>query len=290
MMIKPVLLSMMLLWTLNGPTEAQTVTKTFHPLLGVCTSVANHEVVAAAGFDYIEEGVQRFLVPLSPDSVFREKLELVKQSSIPVLACNGFLPGTLKSTGPETHHNEILAYADTAFRRARAAGVRVIVFGSSGSRNYPDGFDPVVAREQFVRLLTRMGPVAAKYDMLVAIEPLRKGESNLVNRVSEGLAITQLVNHPNIRLLADIYHMLQEDEDASSIREANTHLIHCHIAEKMERTSPGTRGDNFYSYLSALATIGYAGMISLEGKWGDDFATELIRAHAYLRGQINTLH
>jgi len=91
----------------------------FAPLLGVCTSVKNHPAVAAAGFDYIEEGAGRFLVPDLPDEEFHKNLEILRQSSVPVLACNGFLPGSLKTTGPETHHGAILAYSESAFRRAR---------------------------------------------------------------------------------------------------------------------------------------------------------------------------
>ena len=266
--------------------------KKFTPKLGVCTSIRNHEVVAAAGFDYIEESVRRFLVPDKPEEEFEKNMDILKQSTIPILACNGFLPESLKSTGPETQHDEILDFSETAFRRAQIAGIKRIVFGSSGSRNYPDGFDKEKAVGQFTELLKKIGPIAQKYDVVVVIEPLRQKESNIVNRVEEAFAIAAKVNHNNIRVLGDIYHMLCENEGPESLIESRKILAHMHIAEKLERTAPGLLGDNFGPYLQALKQAEYEGSISIEGSWGpkDLFEKNLILSRAYLQGQINTLN
>lgn len=263
---------------------------TFNPELGVCTSINNHEIVAAAGFDYIEEGVRRFLIPEKSEEEFEKNMAVLKESSIPIRACNGFLPGYLKTTGHETHHPQILEYSETAFRRAQIAGIKRIVFGSSGSRNYPDGFDPETAWKQFAELLSQMGPIAEKYDVIVVIEPLRKGESNLINRVDEGLELVQEVNHPNIQILGDIFHMMREDEEPESFIEARKLLKHTHIAELENRTAPGLAGDDLSPYLQALKQANYKGGISVEGSWGDNFEKNLIISRAYLQGQINALN
>ena len=257
----------------------------FAPRIGVCTSVANAVVAKSAGCAYIEEGVRSFLVPDRPETEFREKLALLGGSPLPVLACNSFLPESLKSVGPEARPDEIIAFAETAFRRAREAGVKHVVFGSSGSRGIPDGFDRAEARRQFVRLLRRMGPVAREYGVVVALEPLRRAECNFINTVAEGAAIVREVGDPGIRLLADIYHMLCEDEGPGSIVSAGPLLAHCHIAEEDGRTPPGVHGENFTPYLEALRRIGYAGGISFEGRW-TDLATELPVAVKTLEAQI----
>lgn len=264
----------------------------FSPKLGVCTSVSNHKIVAAAGYDYIEESVGKFLVPEKPEADFLINLAVLKESSIPVLACNGFIPGSLKTTGPNPQHEEILDFAEIAFRRAKEAGIKKIVFGSSGSRNFPESFDKSDATKQFIELLLRMGPIAAKYDVIVVIEPLREKESNLVNRVEEAYPIALEVNHPNIQVLGDIYHMLCENELPESLFEARTILGHMHIAEKENRNAPGLSGENFVPYLNALKKAGYNQGISIEGNWGhkDDFEKNLIISRAYLQGQINTLN
>jgi sugar phosphate isomerase/epimerase len=257
----------------------------FAPKIGICTSVGSAATAQGAGCDYIEEGVRSFLVPDKPEAEFREKVRLLKASPLPVLACNSFLPESLKSLGPEARHDEIIAFSETAFRRAREAGVRYVVFGSSGSRNIPDGFDRAEARRQFVALLRRMGPIARARDVVVAIEPLNRGECNFINTVAEGAGIVREAGDPNIRLLADIYHMLCEDEGPGSIVAAGPLLVHCHIAEENGRTPPGVHGEDFTPYLEALRRIDYKGGISFEGRW-TDVAKELPVAVKTLEAQI----
>lgn len=252
---------------------------------GVCTSLDNHALLADIGFDFIEENLQRFIIPFESHEVFSENLERLEASSLPVLALNVFIPGHLKSVGPEAAHPEIIAYADTAFRRAQMAGVESIVFGSGGSRRIPEGFDPELAKMQFVDLLKQMGPVAEEYGVYVVVEPLHRGEVNFINTVVEGLEIVKMADHPHIRLLCDFFHMLREDEPADHILMAAGYVHHVHIAERDNRTAPGIAGDDFRPYLRALKEIGYAGHISIEASWSD-FETELPIAIAALQQQI----
>jgi sugar phosphate isomerase/epimerase len=257
----------------------------FAPRIGVCTSVTNAPTAARAGCDYIEEGVRSFLVPDRPEADFRVQLRLLETAPLPVAACNSFLPGELKSVGPEARHDDILAYAGTAFRRARETGVKVIVFGSSGSRAIPDGFDRGQALRQFLALLRRLGPLAREHGVIAAVEPLNRGECNFINTVAEGAAIVREADDPGVRLLADIYHMLREDEGPESIVAAGALLVHCHIAEEEGRVAPGVHGEDFTPYLDALRQIGYRGGVSFEGRW-TDLAKELPAAVTTLRAQI----
>lgn len=235
--------------------------------LGVCTSIDNGVLLDSIGFSYVEENLQRFLVPTEPHEAFLARLEMLKRSPIPARAVNVFLPGSLKSVGPQAMHDDIIAYADTAFRRARVAGIETIVFGSGASRSIPEGFGREEAIQQFVILLKRLGPVAAKYDVFVVIEPLNREEVNFINSVAEGLELVKAADHPNIRLLCDFYHMLKEQEPADHIIQSAGYLRHVHVAELAGRTPPGVAGDDFRPYLRALKAIGYEGLISVEARW-----------------------
>lgn len=257
----------------------------FSPRLGVCTSIANAAAVKSAGGDFIEESVQGFLAPAAPENEFRSKAEAAAASPVPVRACNSFLPGALKSVGPAARPDEIAAYAGTAFRRAREIGITTVVFGSSGSRTIPEGFDRAEARRQFVALLRRLGPVAEANGIIIAVEPLNRGETNFINTVAEGAGIVREAGHPNVRLLADIYHMLRENEEPDALVAAGPLLQHVHVAERDRRTPPGVAGDDFRPYLRALRRAGYAGAISIECGW-DDLAAQLPAALDALRDQI----
>lgn len=273
----------------GGVRESRSVEAVFAPPIGVCTSVKNHEVLRKAGCSYIEESVQRFLVPTENEERFLQNYRESEKSGLPVYACNGFLPGRLKSVGPDAAHHEILAYAETAFRRANKAGVRIIVFGSGGSRGIPEGFDAEQAEEQFVKLLKKMGPIARKYNVIVVIEPLNRAECNFINTVAEGADVVRRVGHPNIKLLADFYHMSREGERPEAMMDAGGLLEHCHIAEKERRTPPGVAGDDFTGYFRALKEINYTGRISVECRW-DNLAQQLPRAVANLRQQYEEVN
>jgi sugar phosphate isomerase/epimerase len=255
------------------------------PGIGVCTSLANAPLLKSAGCDYLEESVGGFLSPSELEEGFALRLEASKAAKIPIQACNGFLPGALKAVGPAAKPEEILVYAGAAFRRAAAAGISTIVWGSGESRRIPDGFSRTRAEEQFRALAGTVAAAAAKSGILVVLEPLNSAETNFLNSLAEGAALVEAVGHPNFRLLADFYHVVRADETPETVVKFGGLIRHCHIAEKDKRTPPGTAGDDFRPFLKALNRIGYKGGISLECRW-DDMKAQLPGAVAFLRKQI----
>jgi sugar phosphate isomerase/epimerase len=262
---------------------------TFLTEIGVCTSVSNADMLAAHGYTFVEESVGRFLMPAKSEEEFNEMLQQAQNAAIPVKACNSFIPGSLKSVGPETVHTEILEYMEIAFQRAQKAGVEYIVFGSGGSRAVPEGFSKDEALRQFTDLCSKMAPIAAKYDVVVVLEPLNKKECNLINSVLEGGVIVEEVNHPNFRLLADIYHMMMDDEGPESIEKYGHLIHHTHIAEKEGRAAPGTHNEDFTAYFKALKEVGYDGKMSVECRW-EDLETQAPTAITVMKNQLATLN
>ena len=229
-----------------------------------------------------------FRSPLAEESTFNEKLAILQSSEMIMPALNSFIPGKLRSVGPEAVHDEILKYVETAFRRAQITGVKHIVFGSSGSRKVPEGFSRDEALNQFTELCRKMAPIAEKYDVVVVLEPLNKGECNLLNTVADGGEIVKAVNHNNIMLLADVYHMLRENESPESIIRYGDYIRHTHIAENKERAAPGTYNDDFRPYFRALKEIEYNGLMSIECNW-KNMAEQAGPALEALRKQISSI-
>lgn len=260
---------------------------TFLSEIGVCTSVSNADMLASHGYTYIEESVGRLLMPTKSEEEFNEMLQQAQNAAIPVNACNSFIPGSLKSVGPDAVHPEILKFMETAFQRAQKAGVEYIVFGSGGSRAIPEGFSRDEARSQFIDLCSNMAPIAAKYDVVVVLEPLNTKECNFINSVTEGGEIVEEVNHPNFRLLADVYHMLMDGEGPESIEKYGHLIQHTHIAEKEERAAPGTHNEDFTAYFTALKNVGYQGLMSIECRW-EDLETQAASALEAMRDQLST--
>ncbi|NLC80544.1 MAG: sugar phosphate isomerase/epimerase, partial [Lentisphaerae bacterium] len=226
-------------------------------LFGVCAGPDKAERLKAIGYDFIEGGVGGTFKPTMPDAEYEAELAKLKQSALPFRSCNGFIPSTYRLTGPETTHDTALEYAVTACRRADLLGVPCIVFGSGGARKLPDGFDASKGREQFIDFCSKLGDRIQDLKVTIVLEPLNKGETNLLNSVTEGIAYVDAIDRPRIQLLADFYHMMKEDEGPDAIRKAGARIRHCHIAELEGRKAPGTKGEDLSRYFKALHDIGY---------------------------------
>lgn len=252
--------------------------------IGVCMRPENL-AAAANGLDYIECPVGDVLCPRETEAAFECRLAAAMAAPLPVEAANGFFPGDLKTTGPAVDAGAVDAFVTTAIGRAARMGIRVIVFGSSASRNVPAGFAAAAAAEQIVGHLKRWGSIAAARGVTIALEPLNEAESNIATSVDEGAELVRRAGHPNIRLLVDTYHMARSNEPPEAIRRSAGLVAHVHCAEGDGRGPLGTKGEDQRPYFRALKDIGYDGRVSIEAGW-KDFAAQLPAALAELRRQI----
>ncbi len=258
--------------------------------IGIIGDVAKSEMFFTSGYRYMEEGVSRSFSPRNvSDSAFAERLKLFKSSKVKVVAANVFLPGVLRLVGDDINEAAVLGYVDTVMKRSKAAGLKIIVLGSGGSRNLAEGYDKEKAKLQFIDIVRKMSAVAARYDMLIAMENLNRGECNFVNNLTESLEIANAINHPNFKLTADIYHMLREKDPPSSIVAAGKYIVHCHIAENKDRAYPGKNGEDFKPYFRALKEIGFKGVVTMECGW-TKIEEEAPLALQYLQGQLDEVY
>lgn len=236
-------------------------------MFGICAGTDKAGKLKEVGFEFIEGGVSGVLKPDKPDADFAAELAKLKASALPMRSCNGFIPKTFALTGPSVAHDAALEYAVTACRRADEAGIPFIVLGSGGARKVPDGFDHAKAKAQFIDFCQKLGDRISDLKVTIVLEPLNKGETNILNSVTEGIDYVDAINRPRIQLLADFYHMMKEDEGPDAIRKAGKRIRHCHIAELEGRKAPGTKGEDLSAFFKALRDIGYVGGVSCECSW-----------------------
>ncbi len=255
------------------------------PAIGLCGSWESSAMAQQAGCSYIEEGVAKILMPTKSDSEFRKQFELLSSTQpLKVRSFIVFIPGEMPLVGDHANHEEVIKYAAIAFQRAQLIGATTIVLGSGRARKIPDGFEKAKAKEQFVSICALMASLAAKSNLTIAVEQLNQSETNFINTLQEAAEIVEAVQHPNLKMMCDIYHALRENDAASEIIKYKQHLVHCHIAEKNERTPPGTKGDDFTPYFKALKKINYSGGISLECRWSN-LEAEIVKAVAVVKEQ-----
>jgi sugar phosphate isomerase/epimerase len=234
--------------------------------------------------DYLEPAVGQLLQPEQPDAP--GLASAVDAAPVKPYAANCLIPGHLPTTGPDTDYKAVQAYMQTTCARAAQAGVRILVFGSGGSRKVPEGFSMDTARRQLVDHMKGWAPAAAEAGVTIVLEPLSCRECNIVTSVDEGADLVRRVGDPSIRLLIDTYHMGRDEDDVDAIRRAGDLIAHAHIAEIDGRTPPAAHGQDFSPWLRALKDIRYNGGLSIEAKW-EDRAAQLPGALAELRRQID---
>ena len=237
--------------------------------IGICTSPEHLTEAHEAGFSFAELGCS-YLLPEQDEAAFTPERQKLLNSPIPVEAFNVFLPGRLKVTGPDVDLKAVGAHMDLVLRRASEVGASIMVFGSGGARRAPEGFPIDRAKLQFVAAARLAGETAARYGMTIALEPLFKRACNFFNRTDEGVAFVDDVNHPNLCLLTDLFHMTMESEPFENMLQAGPRLAHIHVATPSLPETGTQDGPSFDlpRFLAVLAQTGYAGRVSVEDNNG----------------------
>lgn len=233
---------------------------------GLCGGPEIAETAKKAGLGYFEWTVTSFLQPRNQGSAFNDTLTEVKGASIPCPVVNVFIPGDLKITGPDVNELVLEEYLQTALERAEKSGVEIIVFGSGGARRIPENFDRSAAEKQIIKFARQLTGMAAKRNVKIALEPLNRGECNILNSVSECADLVRKIGHPNFRLLVDAYHWALENESSKAIVDAGDLIIHAHIATPANRLVPGAEPYDFSVFFEALRSAGYKGRLSIEAR------------------------
>lgn len=264
--------------------------KTTAPEIGVVQNIENDSLLNAFGYTCLIENTAKLFSPRNvSEKLFTEHLQTIKKLQVPLLAVNIFIPGDLKVVGPSVDEKSVLSYVEVVFQRAHASGLKMIIWGSGGSRGVPDGFDRAKAKQQFIYIAKKIATLAAKYDITLALESLNSTEANFITTVKEALEVVKTVDHKNLRLCVDIYHMLKEGEAPEIIAQTKKYVVYCELAEKEGRTAPGVQGDDFRPYFSALKNVGYKGKIVIECRW-EDFAAQGDRAYQVIRKQLGEVY
>ncbi len=123
----------------------------------------------------------------------------------------------------------------------------------------------------------------------VLLEPQCRFQGNALLSVLDGIAFMQELNHPNLGIVADTFHMNIEDPSLpASLMAAKPYLAHMHFADS-NRWYPGAGHINFREILEALRLIGYDRFITMEMEQQPDSPTAARRAIQIVRALLDAL-
>ncbi|MEK7685983.1 MAG: sugar phosphate isomerase/epimerase family protein [Verrucomicrobiota bacterium] len=216
---------------------------------------------AALGFDGVE-----IFAPSAEDLEARHLRQLLTQHKIKLAGVGtgaGWVLRKLRLTDPDPAvRAQARQFAGAMVDFAGGLGAPAII-GSMQGRS-----ENAVTREHALawlrEALEQLGPRAHALGVPLLFEPLNRYESNLINRVAEGVALLESLRTKNVKLLCDLFHMnIEETSIPEALRAGGAHIGHIHFVDSNRRPA-GLGHIDVSSVAQALREIGYSGYLSAE--------------------------
>lgn len=237
-------------------------------------------VLKNLGYDYVELPLAQ-MVQMPEIAFEQEVLSRLACFGLRCETCNNLFPASVRLTGPEADSGRISEYVDRAMALAARAGAKVVVMGSSGARNLPEGVTIAEGYRDLSRALGILSPAAARHGIEIAIEPLNRLESNLLNSYLSSLYLAALSGTPNVGALVDAYHFGMGNEPLDNLLvQPPVHVHYAGLLGRMLPRKPDAFGCAFFLH---LREAGYDRRVSLEGYAGTDFEASAAQALAAVR-------
>ncbi|MFO7320754.1 MAG: sugar phosphate isomerase/epimerase family protein [Chloroflexota bacterium] len=126
-------------------------------------------------------------------------------------------------------------------------------------------------------------------DVELYVEPVNRYETHFLNRLDQASMITRRLNHPRVKIVADLFHMaLEEDDIVAAIRANGDQIGHVHLADSNRRL-PGQGRTDFAAAAQALREVGYDGWAAYEVGDPGDNAPRAAQYLADLPASLNLL-
>lgn len=116
-------------------------------------------------------------------------------------------------------------------------------------------------------ILKEVAKFAAKYNIVLGIEPVNRYESFLINTCNQALELLELIGTNNVKLHLDSFHMnIEENNFYWATKKAVPYLCYYHLSES-HRGIPGTGTVDWDGIFRALAEEKYSGFVGMEIFW-----------------------
>jgi hydroxypyruvate isomerase len=166
-------------------------------------------------------------------------------------------------TDPDCHDDAVAAIEETCETVGEHVENVVVTVGPD-----QDGVDEATQHNAIVSVLREAAPAAAAAGVTLVVEPLNPREDHpgyFLTTTDRGVEIVDAVDHPDVRLLYDIYHQqVTEGDLIARIRKFHEYIGMYHLADVPGRHEPGTGEINWENVFDAIAETGYEGTVGLE--------------------------
>jgi D-psicose/D-tagatose/L-ribulose 3-epimerase len=218
--------------------------------------------VSSMGFDVVEIAVE------DPSIIDCGKLvEGLRKYDLEAVICGAFGPSRDLTHEDESVHRNCFQYIDACFDICNAVGAKFLagpMYSAVGKARMVPADQRKKEWELAVKNIRTVSQMAEAKGLAIALEPLNRFESDLVNNVDDALRLINEVDHPAARVALDGFHMnIEEPDIVSAFTKAGDKLIHVQVSENY-RGTPGTGQTRWEEYRKGLESINYNGVVSIE--------------------------
>lgn len=218
--------------------------------------------IKALGYDVVE-------IPVEDPTLIDGTL--VKKA----LANNGLKPTVCGVFGPTKDftsddvllHENSFRYIEKCFELCSLLEVDFLagpMYSAVGKARMVSEEQRKIEWELAVTNLYKVCEMASEFGQSIALEPLNRFESDLVNTAEDVMRLVRDINHTNAKVILDGFHMTIEEKN---IREAinlvGEKLIHVQVSEN-HRGIPGTGLTPWHDFKLGLEDINYKGAMVIE--------------------------
>lgn len=218
--------------------------------------------IAAMGFDVVE-------IALEDPSLIDIKTvkEALRQYNLSPILCGAFGP-TRDLTHEDTSiHRNCFSYIESCLEFCDELNAPFFggpMYSAVGKARMLPPEKRKAEWDLAVKNLRIVCEMADKRGLQIALEPLNRFESDLVNNVDDVLRLIKDIHHPAAKIMLDGFHMnIEEKNIEQAFALAGDKLIHVQVSENY-RGTPGTGQTRWDAYRRGLASINYTGTVTIE--------------------------
>jgi D-psicose/D-tagatose/L-ribulose 3-epimerase len=225
-------------------------------------SISLFPKIKAMGYDIVEIPVE------DPSLINGNKVkEALYENGLEAVVCGAFGPTRdLTNDDPAVHEN-CFQYIRECFELCNKWETKFLagpMYSAVGKARMVAPEQRKVEWQRAVENIHKVCEIAKSKDLSVALEPLNRFESDLINTADDVMKLIKEVDHPNAKVLLDGFHMAIEERNLeSAIVTAGDKLIHVQVSENY-RGTPGTGQTPWNDFKAGLEKINYQGVVSIE--------------------------
>ena len=214
------------------------------------------------GYDLVEIPVED---PLLIDA--KEIKKALIDNDLKVSVCGAFGPTKDLTHNDSKIHRQCFDYLEQCFELCNIWGVDFLagpMYSAVGKARMVSTEQRKKEWELAVTNLQKVCTMAYAHDLSIALEPLNRFESDMVNTAEDVMRLVTDINHSSARVLLDGFHMTIEEKNIrDAINTVGDKLIHVQVSEN-HRGIPGTGLTPWNDFKLGLDDINYSGGLVIE--------------------------